>query len=262
MLEFSRYLDLVSHDTMRAIGALRSSGPDARVPGCPQWAAGDLLTHLVEMNDIWAWLVTHRPADFTDGFESAEVPDDHRERLDLLDATNHRLLEALRASGPGAEVCYFGEGAPALRAARLMAVETLIHSRDAEEAAGLTATAVPQDVAADVVDHQLAHLTDANEARWHPEAVTLTSTDTGDTWTVLVAAQHGDGTLRLVDQAPVGAEVAAPAAVLAPWLFARTHAACDIRVGGDTRLVRVLQLALGHEGETIEAPARRRWFRR
>jgi len=247
---------------MRIIGALRSADPTARVPGCPDWQAGDLLIHLIEMNDIWGWLVTNRPTDFTQGFESVTIPADHRDRLDLLDATNHQLVEALRECGPDEDVCYFGETAPAVRAARLMAVETLVHSRDAEEAAGLTASPIAQDVAVDVVDQQLCHLSDSREATWRSEGVTLACTDTNDSWTVLVAAANGDGTLRLTDPARTTTNVSGPAAVLVSWLFARTHDASVIAQSGDPELIHILRLALGHEVEPVAPPGQRRWWRR
>ncbi len=265
MLTFSRHLDLLAHDTMRAVGALGGADPTADVPGCPEWQVGDLLTHLIEMNDIWGWLVHHRPLDFTDGFEGVTIPIGHRERLDLLDSTNHQLVESLRASGPDEEICYFGERAPASRAARLMAVETLVHSRDAEESAGRVAGPIEQDAAVDAVDQQLCHLSDGGQAPWLPQAVLLASTDTDDSWTVLVAAGDDDGTLRLVGPGSVGSEigarVAAPSAALAPWLFARTHDPSLVAVSGDPGLVRALRLGLGHEVGPAGPAPRRRWWR-
>ncbi len=271
MLPFSRHLDVLAHDTMRAIGALRSTEPTAQVPGCPDWQAGDLLIHLIEMNDIWGWLVANRPADFTQGFEAVTIPVGHREQLDLLDVTNHDLVEALRASGPDESISYFGETAPAARAARLMAIETLVHSRDAEESAEMTPSPIQQDVAVDAVDQQLAHLHDDGEAPWRAEGVRLASTDTDDSWTVLVAAADDDGTVRLVDGARVGAHVSAPAAVLVPWLFARTHDASLIAESGDPELIHILHLALGHDVapartahsvRSAQSSERRRWWRR
>ena len=262
MLPFARHLDLIAHDTMRVVGALRRADPTAKVPGCPDWRAGDLLTHLIEMNDIWGWLVANRPRDFDEGFEGVPIPAAHAERLDLLDATNHQLVEALRHAGPDQLVCYFGEPAPAARVARLMAVETVMHSRDAEQSAGLAATPILADVAADGVAQQLAHLDDSDQAVWLPAGVTLTSTDTGDSWTVLVAEGDLDGTLRLTEDAPVGAQVSAPAATLLPWLFARTHDGSTVTESGDPALLRTLHLALGHEVAPNEAVARRRWWGR
>lgn len=262
MLPFVQYLDLIAHDTMRVVGAMRRTGPTSPVPGCPDWRAGDLLTHLIEMNDIWGWLVMNRPRDFSDGFEGVAIPVAHTDRLDLLDATNHRLVEALRHVGPDEAVCYFGTLAPAIRVARLMAVETVVHSRDAEQAAGLPATPIATDVAADGVTQQLAHLDDGNDAPWLPTGVTLTSTDTGDSWTVLVAQGDLDGTLHLVDGAPVGAQVSAPAAALLPWLFARSFDDSGVTESGDPSLLRTLRLALGHEVAPAERIGRRRWWGR
>jgi uncharacterized protein (TIGR03083 family) len=247
---------------MRVLGALRRTDPTAPVPGCPDWRAGDLLTHLIEMNDIWGWLVTHRPRDFDEGFEAVTIPAAHPERLELLEETNHDLVEALRAAGADAPVCYFGEPAPAARVARLMALETLVHSRDAEDSAGLAATPIPTDVAADVVDQQLAHLSEAAALPWLPAGATLHSTDTGDSWTVLVAEDDIDATLRLTDRARVGAEVSAPAAVLLAWLFARTHDETRVEASGDPELLHVLRRALGHDVAPAGPPDRRRWWQR
>ncbi len=247
---------------MRVVGALRRTDPSAAVPGCPDWRAGDLLTHLIEMNDIWGWLVANRPLDFAEGFAPVTIPAGHADRLDQLDATNHDLVEALRAAGPDELVCYFAEEQPAARVARLMALETVMHSRDAEESAGLAATPIPADVAADGVDQQLAHLSDDSDARWLPAGVTLTSSDTGDSWTVLVAEDDPDSPLRLVDDARVGAQVTAPAAVLLPWLFARTHDQAQVAESGDPPILRALHLALGHDVAPGETIGRRRWWGR
>lgn len=262
MLPFARHLDVLAHDTMRVVGALRRTDPSAAVPGCPDWRAGDLLTHLIEMNDIWGWLVVNRPLDFAEGFSPVTVPAGHADRLDLLDATNHGLVEALRESGPDEPVCYFGEPQPAVRVARLMALETAMHSRDAEESAGLAATPIPADVASDGVDQQLAHLSDDRDARWLPSAVTLASSDTGDSWTVLVAEGDLDATLWLAERSRVGAQVSAPAPVLLRWLFSRAHDATLVAESGEPGLLRGLHLALGHHVAPPEAVGRRRWWGR
>lgn len=262
MLPFARHLEVLAHDTMRVVGALRRTDPSAPVPGCPDWRAGDLLTHLIEMNDIWCWLVTNRPRDFDEGFEPVTIPPEHAARLDLLDETNHGLVEALRAAGPDQSVCYFGEQAPTARVARLMSLETLVHSRDAEESAGMTATPIPADLAADGVDQQLTHLSDSAHARWLPAGVALTSDDTDASWTVLVAEGDLDGTLRLADGTRAGAQVSAPAAVLLPWLFARSHDEALVTESGAPSLLRALHLALGHDVAPIEAAGRRRWWGR
>jgi hypothetical protein len=262
VLPFARHLDVLAHDTMRVVGALRRTDPSAAVPGCPDWRAGDLLTHLIEMNVIWGWLVTNRPLDFAEGFAPVTIPAGHADRLDQLDATNHGLVEALRAAGPDEPVCYFGEQQPAARVARLMALETVMHSRDAEESAGLAATPIPADVAADGVDQQLAHLSDDRDARWLPVGVTLTSNDTGDSWTVLVAEGDLDPALRLTEESRAGAQVSAPAAVLLRWLFSRAHDETLVAQSGEPALLRAVHLALGHDVAPAEAVGRSRWWRR
>lgn len=261
MLTFARHLDLLAHDTMRMVGALRRTDPEAAVPGCPDWTAGDLLTHLIEMNDIWGWLVVNRPRNFDEGFTAVTIAADHAGRLDQLDASNHDLVEALRAAGPDEPVCFFGEPASAARVARLMALETVMHSRDAEVSAGLVPSPIPTEVAADGVDQQLTHLDDPGDTRRLPAGVTLTSTDTGDSWTVLVAGDDLDATLRLTHQAPAGAQISAPASALLPWLFARTHDATLVDESGDPALLRTLRLALGHEVAPARNPRRRWWGR-
>jgi len=262
VLPFARHLDVLAHDTMRVVGALRRTDPSAAVPGCPDWRAGDLLTHLIEMNNIWGWLVANRPLDFDEGFSPLTIPVGHADRLDQLDATNHGLVEALRAAGPDEAVCYFGEQQPAARVARLMALETVMHSRDAEESAGLAATPIPADVAADGIDQQVTHLSDDRDARWLPSAVTLTSSDTGDSWTVLLAEGDPDAALRLTDRSRVGAQVSAPAPVLLRWLFARAYDATLVVGSGKPELLRAVHLALGHDVAPTEAVGHRRWWGR
>lgn len=270
MLDYSAHLDLIAHDTMRALGSLRRTESTTAVPGCPDWNAEDLLAHLIEMNDIWSWLVENRPRDFTDGFEVITVADDHAARLEQLDATNHRLIEALRGSGPDGLVCYFGEPSPAAAVARLMAVETVVHSRDAEAAAGTTPTPVPAEIAADCVAQQLAQLDCLDSASWLPGAVRIIASDIDQVWDVLVAPNADDAadavlrhtTTTTTPTSPIAASITAPAGVLLSWLFARDHELGKVTMDGDPRPLRLLQAALGHEVAPAPADSRRRWWRR
>ena len=61
-LPFEQYLAHLEAESRRFRDVLADCDPAARVPGCPDWDAADLLWHLGgEVQDFWAWVVSHRP---------------------------------------------------------------------------------------------------------------------------------------------------------------------------------------------------------
>ena len=47
-LDFPDYLEHIRSESRRFREVLSTCDPDARVPGCPEWNAADLLWHLAE----------------------------------------------------------------------------------------------------------------------------------------------------------------------------------------------------------------------
>ena len=61
-LPFEQYLAHLETESRRFRDVMADCDPGARVPSCPDWDAADLLWHLGgEVQDFWAWVVSHRP---------------------------------------------------------------------------------------------------------------------------------------------------------------------------------------------------------
>lgn len=60
-LDFPDYLEHIRSESRRFRDVLSTCDPEARVPGCPEWNAADLLWHLAEVQWFWAKVVRTRP---------------------------------------------------------------------------------------------------------------------------------------------------------------------------------------------------------
>lgn len=117
-------------DALAAV--LRTTEPDASVPGCPGWALRDLAGHLGGVHRWATWVVR------ADGSpqQAVEVPADEQ-LADWFTAGARDLLAALRAAGPDGACWTFGGPGQAAFWARRQAHETAVHRVDAQRAAGL-----------------------------------------------------------------------------------------------------------------------------
>ena len=57
------YLEHLRRESARFREVLADCDPTARVPGCPEWDADDLLWHLARVQWFWGTTVRTRPAD-------------------------------------------------------------------------------------------------------------------------------------------------------------------------------------------------------
>jgi uncharacterized protein (TIGR03083 family) len=150
-------LTLIEDRSAALRAAAGDAGPDARVPGCPEWSVRDLMTHLGEVQRFWAAAVAAGP--------SAEPPDEDEVDRDPGDdlpgwfaGATATLIEALREAGPDRPcwTWWAESGAPmnSGAVARHQVQEAAVHAFDAQEAAG-RAEPLPGAAAADGIGEYL-----------------------------------------------------------------------------------------------------------
>ena len=236
-----RFLECLSADYARLRDAAAAGEPTAPVPGCPGWTMGDLVSHV-------AMVYLHKASSMRTGRMPQPWPP-----AGLAEEPSLPLL----GRAYGELIAEFGEHAPADPTPtwydpdqtvafwiRRMAQETVIHRIDAEQAAGVPVTAVPDDLAVDGVDEVLKRFLAYASTNWPDDFAQLkgghlASQDGQDTITVI--AGRAAWTLRpsprgvpVEDGAgdhPKVAVQAAPQEMLL-WLWGRTGDDA-VRVTGD-----------------------------
>ena len=114
-----------------ATGAL-----DVPIPSCPEWAMADLVRHVARVADFWRQLV-----DGTIDSPGAFVPTDRVAADDLVASYRvalDRLVSALAAADPDAEMWTWSADHRAGFVQRRMAQELAVHSWDAHHARGVS----------------------------------------------------------------------------------------------------------------------------
>jgi uncharacterized protein (TIGR03083 family) len=158
----------------------------ARVPGCPAWSAADLVRHVGEVHDVWAWVLASGAADEAamQGYEAPVRPSE-AELITWAGERTSLLLAALEAVDPDEPRWnWSGRDQTAGWIARRMLHETVIHRWDAESATG-TPGPIARELAADGIDEYLRVFA-ASSGDYHGPSgyLGLTTTDTGLGWTL------------------------------------------------------------------------------
>ena len=167
----------------------------ARVPGCPDWTAYDLVVHL---GNVHAWAATIVET----GRPAAEQNDEPRSSKPRVVSSWYAgkaedLYEVLRAAPADRATWNFAYGAGVAGFwHRRQLHETTVHRLDLDLAAGRDPAPVDPRLAADGVDEVLTVFARRMAARGHParldRPLTLTASDTGDSWLVLPPVRdHG-----------------------------------------------------------------------
>ena len=184
---FADLLTLIEDRSAALRGAASDAGPDARVPGCPDWSVRDLVTHLGGVQLFWAAAVTAGQADGPPGEEQVGDREPGADLMGWSAAATGRLTAALREAGPD-RPCWTWwpeSGAPMTSGAiaRHQVQEAGVHAFDAQEAAG-RAEPLPAVVAADGIGEFLT-VGLASMGPWphRPGAVGLAAAD-GTAWQV------------------------------------------------------------------------------
>jgi uncharacterized protein (TIGR03083 family) len=164
-MENARYLDCLAADYAAMRAAAITAGLGARVPGCPDWTVADLLEHV-------ATVYLHKVAVLRERAWPRPWPPDFsgEDPVALLDRGYRELTGELRARPASEPALTFYEPEQTVRFwLRRMAQETAIHRVDAEQAAGVAITPVPDDLGGDGVDELLKVFLVPEAAGWPDE---------------------------------------------------------------------------------------------
>jgi uncharacterized protein (TIGR03083 family) len=194
-LGLEQHLEALERSGAALGGAAATAGLEAKVPTCPGWDVGQLLTHQ-GMVHRWAAANLRGEGDHDTAASVAEA----RAAADLLGWYSRgltALVDTIRTTAEDAEANVFLRDAPPPRRfwARRQAHETTIHSVDAIAAArGRWPTSADVDVApalaSDGIDELLTGFITRGSGRLHaddPYTVLVRTDDTGHAWTVRIS---------------------------------------------------------------------------
>ena len=231
-LVFDEMLELIADRSAALRDAVVAAGDmEARVPGCPDWAVRDLVTHLSHVQRSWAQVVR---AQDTEVEWEADAPPESATLSALLDwsAEATRLLtDALHDVGPhtACQTWWGLSDAPedSGAVARHQVQEAAVHAYDAQSAAGDPQT-IPTEVALDGVEEFLIVSFGAMGAWPHPDTRVGFTAAEGPAWTLDMTSKGA----KLVADATATATITAPASDLLLTLYSRIPLT-DLRVEGD-----------------------------
>jgi uncharacterized protein (TIGR03083 family) len=240
-MDESRYLECLSSDYTSLRDAAGASDMTEPVPCCPGWTMGDLVSHV-------AMVYLHKATSMRTGQipESWPPPGlDEEPLLPLLERAYAELMaEFSRRAPTDSTPTWYEPDQTVAFWIRRMAQETVIHRIDAEQAAGLPVTYVPDDLAVDGVDEVLRRFLAYDSVHWPDEFSQLPGghlAGEGNREAIVVAAGQAAWTVRpsprevIVEDGasdhPLVAIEAAPEEMLR-WLWGRTTDDA-VRVTGD-----------------------------
>jgi len=260
-LEFDDYLRHLESDSARFRTVLAACDPEARVPGCPDWTAADLLWHLARVQWFWATIIRTRPsapeADDDDEAVGPDRPASYDGLLAAYDEYSASLVSELRTADPAEPAWSWSAEQTVGFTYRRQAHEALIHRLDAEQTAGQE-TPLDPELAADGVDEVLDVMF-GGAPEWGefaplPHYVRVDIADSDESLWVQIGRFAGtdpDGEhhdledIRLVPAPGTDpdAVVSGPASALDGWLWRRGDDS-DIRVTGDRAVYGHFRLAV------------------
>ena len=259
-LAFPDYLEHLRAESRRFRDVLASCDPAARVPGCPDWDAADLLWHLAGVQWFWSTTIRTRPAPPSEDDEGPQRPETYDGLLAAFDTYSADLVEALEQADPAEPSWTWSDDKTVGFSFRRQAHEALIHRLDAEQAAGQE-TALDSRLAADGVAEVLGVMYGGvpswGEFASSGKRVRLDCTDTGDSPWVEIGQFTGTDPdegkaydeIALEPVADPGEEpdlvIAGPAGPLDAWLWKRGTDE-QVQVAGDDDVLRRFREAVSH----------------
>ena len=154
--QISDWLEAVRSNAALLADAVRTAGPAAPVPTCPEWTAADLLAYAKKV------LLPDTVAEQERvGRSNLPEPGEGDDPVEWFEAGAAVVVTALETIDPDTPVWTWASAAPVpVRFwVRRMAHETAIHRVDAESAAGRAGPVEPAGLAVDGIDELLELLT-------------------------------------------------------------------------------------------------------
>jgi uncharacterized protein (TIGR03083 family) len=169
-MELDEYLPALRRVDARfadvAAAAVLQRGWAAPVPGCPGWRLADLVWHLAEVQNFWAWVVRTRAQDPSGYAEPPRHPDG--ELLGYLAGRAAELETVLAGADPAAPVWTWARQHDVAFVLRRQLHEAVVHTVDAEQVLG-DVRPVPPAVGLDGLDEFLEVLVPAALPQGPPE---------------------------------------------------------------------------------------------
>lgn len=168
-METMRYLECLAaeHELLRDAAA--SVGLDQPVPSCPGWTVGDLVTHVGHVYLHKAAVM--RQEKWPDPWPPEGLPADP---LSVLDFGYRDLTAEFASRQPDSPaLTWYGPEQTVGFWIRRMAQETVVHRMDAQLAARVPLTPVPDDLGIDGVDEVLERFLGYGSVEWPEEYATL-----------------------------------------------------------------------------------------
>jgi len=258
-LDYPDYLNHIRQESRRFRDVLATCDPEARVPGCPDWSAADLLWHLAEVQWFWAKTIRTRPASPGDE-PGPERPETYDGLLAAFDDYSAGLIDELERVDPAEPAWSWSAEQTAGFTFRRQAHEALIHRLDAEQAAGEVTpldAALASDGVLECLDIMYGGCPPWGEFHGLARYVRLDCTDTGDrVWAQIgrfVGTDPEDGThyddndINVVPDPGTDPDIvlAGPAGPLNAWLWRRGDGA-DVSITGEGPTLDHFREAISH----------------
>ena len=250
-LDFPDYLEHIRSESRRFRDVLATCDPGARVPGCPEWNAADLLWHLAEVQWFWGKVVRTRPLGPDEKDPGPERPTAYDDLLKTFDEYSSALVAELEQADPADEAWTWSSEQTVGFTFRRQAHEALIHRLDAEQTAG-DVTSLDTALAADGVEEVLDVMYGASPdwGSFSPldHRLRIDITDTGESVWVQLGRFRGtdpkddihydEDDIRVIPDPGVepDAVISADAATLVARLWRRGDGA-TIHLAGDLKIV-------------------------
>ena len=250
-LDFPDYLEHIRSESRRFRDVLATCDPAARVPGCPEWNAADLLWHLAEVQWFWGKVVRTRPLGPDEEDPGPERPTDYDDLLKSFDDYSSALVAELEQADPSDEAWTWSSEQTVGFTFRRQALEALIHRLDAEQTAGDVTpldTALSADGVEEVLDVMYGASPEWGSFSPLDHRLRIDITDTGESVWVQLGRFRGtdpkddvhydEDDIRVIDDPGVepDAVISADAATLVTRLWRRGDGA-TIHLAGDLLIV-------------------------
>jgi len=165
-MDDAAFLDHLASDYAHLRDAADAAEPVVPVPACPGWTMADLVSHVavVYLHKVTIMRTGLWPQSWPPAGLAEEPP------LPLLRRAYGELTEAFAEHAPADPTpTWYDPDQTVAFWIRRMAQETVIHRIDAEQAAGLPVTPVPDDLAVDGADEVLKRFLAYDSVHWPDE---------------------------------------------------------------------------------------------